>query len=79
MKGEVYGGVRIFLDDVQLPSPYPAQLPKVSEGSHVIKFVWTSGVLAGKELTQAFELKAGGHFLIQAVPENDAVTLRKIR
>ena len=79
MKGEAYAGVRIFVDDVQVALPYPAQLPRLSEGAHMIRFSWMSGALAGKELKQSFEVKSGGHLLIRAVPENDQVVVQKIR
>ena len=79
VKGEAYAGVRIFVDDVQVALPYPAQLPRLSEGAHMIRFSWMSGALAGKELKQSFEVKSGGHLLIRAVPENDQVVVQKIR
>ena len=79
VKGEAYAGVRIFVDDVQVALPYPAQLPRLSGGAHVIRFAWVSGPLAGKALTQSFDVKTGGHLLIRAVPENDQVVVQQIR
>jgi tRNA A-37 threonylcarbamoyl transferase component Bud32 len=79
IKGEVYTGVQILVDNHPLAGPYPAQIPKIVAGSHTVRFTWASGPFEGKDLKESFEVVAGGHFLIRAVPENEQVTVQQVR
>jgi eukaryotic-like serine/threonine-protein kinase len=78
VKGD-YTGVKMFLDDKAVPSPYPAQMPRVAAGSHAVRIEWVAGALAGKRLEQRIEMKPNGLIRIQAVPENDRIEVQQIR
>ncbi len=79
VKGDTYTGLRIFLDERPLPGPYPAQIPRIAAGTHVVRFSWLSGTLAGKELKQPIDTIANGHFLIRADPDNDKIVPQQVR
>jgi hypothetical protein len=79
VQGDVYAGVRIFVDERAVSGPYPAQLPRLAEGTHAVRFTWLTGPTAGKELKRSFEVTSGGHFLVRAVPANDQVDIQQTR
>ncbi len=79
VKGDLYTGVRIFVDEKPVAGPYPAQLPRLAAGAHAVRFTWVSGEFAGKELKQAFDATASGHFVIRAVPENEQIAVQQTR
>ena len=79
VKGENYAGVQIFVDGRQLPLPYPAQIPRIASGSHVIRFAWVSGSFAGKALAETFSVRPGEHVLVRAVPDDSHVVVQQIR
>ena len=78
MSGELYTGVKIYVDGSMLTGLYPPQ-PTLAEGSHTVRDTWISGPRAGKELTQSFESKADHHFFIRADPDNDHVVVQQVR
>jgi hypothetical protein len=79
VRGDAYTGVRISVDDRPISGPYPAQIPRIAEGTHTIQVSWISGPFAGKELKQTFDARAGGHFLIRAVAESAEITIQRAR
>jgi predicted Ser/Thr protein kinase len=79
IKGDVYNGVKEYLDNRPLSGPYPAQVPRIAAGKHKVHVTWAFGPMAGKNLTQTFEAKAGGHFLIRADPEHEQIVVQQVR
>jgi hypothetical protein len=79
VKGELYNGVQIFVDNRALSGSYPAQIQRIVAGPHTVRFTWTSGPFDGKDLKATFDIVAGGHFLIRAVPENEQVAVQQVR
>ena len=79
VRGDAYAGVRIEVDDRAIAGPYPAQIPQIAEGGHVVRFLWVAGPLAGKELKRPFDARAPGHFLIRALPEDAEISIQRVR
>ena len=79
VRGDAYAGVRIEVDDRAIAGPYPAQIPRIAEGAHVVRFLWVAGPLAGKELKRPFDARAPGHFLIRALPEDAEISIQRVR
>jgi hypothetical protein len=79
VKGEDYTGVRIFIGGRQLPGPYPAQIGQIAAGPHAVVFRWTSGPMAGREISKTVTLGARGHFLVRAVIDNGDILVQQLR
>jgi hypothetical protein len=76
---DAYEGCEILLDDVQLPTPYPAQIQELAAGDHELTFRWTSGQYNGKEFKATISSEAGGHYLIQGKPETEEASIQRVR
>jgi tRNA A-37 threonylcarbamoyl transferase component Bud32 len=76
---DAYEGCEILLNDILLPTPYPAPIPKLAAGTHRILFRWTTGKYAGKEVSSTFTTLEGHHFLIAADPESGKVNVQQAR
>ncbi len=74
-----YEGCEIELDGRKLPTPYPAQIPKIAAGEHQVVFRWVSGPYAGKEVSSAFSVEADHLFRVRGDPGSGQVTVQQIR
>jgi len=79
VKGEDYTGVRILVDGRQIPGPYPAQLGRVSAGTHQVVYRWVSGSSSGREIAKAVTFSARGHFLVRAIVDNADIVVQQLR
>jgi hypothetical protein len=79
VRGDDYAGVRILVDGRQIPGPYPAQVGRIAPGAHRVVYRWISGPAAGREVSDAIVLAAGGHFIIRAGLDNDKVAVQQLR
>lgn len=79
VRGDDYAGVRILVDGRQIPGPYPAQVGRIAPGAHRVVYRWVSGPAAGREVSDAVVLSAGGHFIIRAGLDNDKVAVQQLR
>ncbi|MBI2835025.1 MAG: serine/threonine protein kinase [Acidobacteria bacterium] len=79
VKGDVYEGLQILIDGRSVPGSYPAQLARITAVPHRITFRWSRGTLADKQLSQSIDLSGGRHFLIRAVPDDNQVSVQKVR
>jgi len=76
---DAYEGCEILLDNVQIPTPYPAQIQELAAGDHELTFRWTSGKYDGKEFKSTISSEAGGHYLIRGQPESEEATVQRVR
>ncbi len=76
---DAYEGCEILLNGTTLPTPYPAQVPKLAAGSQTLLFRWSAGKYAGLEFTATFSSDPGHHYLVAGDPERQAVAARQVR
>jgi serine/threonine protein kinase len=76
---DAYDGCEIQLDGKKLATPYPAQLPKLAAGDHVISFRWNSGKYAGKEFSSTFSGITGRHYRVRGEPQTEQISVQQIR
>ena len=58
-----------LLDSKTLPTPYPAQIPKLAAGKHRLVFRWSGGKYAGTEFSSNFMALENNHILITGDPK----------
>jgi len=76
---DAFEGCEIFVNDILLPAPYPAPVPKLAAGDHRIQFRWNAGKYAGKEVSATISTDAGHHYLITGNPETGKVDIQLAR
>ena len=76
---DAFEGCEILVNDILLPTPYPAPVPKLAAGDHRIQFRWNAGKYAGKEVSSTIKTGAGHHYLITGNPETGKVDIQQAR
>jgi serine/threonine protein kinase len=76
---DAYDGCEIQVDGKSLAAPYPAQLPKLAAGDHMITFRWGIGKYAGKEFSSTFAGLVGRHYRIRGEPQTGQIAVQQIK
>lgn len=76
---DAYTGCEIILNGIPVPSPYPAQIPKLAAGKHQLIFRWTSGKYSGKEFFSDITTQANHHYLVTGNPQTEKVIIQLAR
>ncbi len=73
LPNDAYDGCEILLDGRKLPTPYPAQIPKLAAGKHRLVFRWNGGKYSGTDFSSNFMVLENHHILITADPKSSQV------
>lgn len=76
---DAYEGCEILLNGKLLPTPYPAQIPKLVAGDNRVVFRWKSGKYAGKELTYILSSQENHLYRVRGEPESGGVVVQKVK
>jgi hypothetical protein len=77
--GGDYDGLQLELGGRPVPGPYPAQIRRIVQGTHQVSFRWVSGPNQGKRIQGSATLVDGSVFRIVGSPQNETVTVTKLR
>jgi serine/threonine-protein kinase len=69
LPNDAYSGCEILLDSKMLPTPYPAQIPKLAAGKHRLVFRWSGGKYSGTEFSSNFMALENNHILVTGDPK----------
>ncbi len=76
---DAFDGCEISLDGQSLPTPYPAQIPRLSAGEHRVTFRWASGKYAGKQFASSLSCQENHHYRVRGEPQNERIVIQQIR
>jgi serine/threonine protein kinase len=78
VSNNAYQNCSIAIDDMVLPPPYPAQIPKIAAGNHRIVFNWSGGTYEGVKITKSINVKARSILLIRGNPQAEEVQVQSL-
>lgn len=78
VSNNAYQNCTITIDDVALPPPYPAQVPKLAAGSHRMTFNWSAGTWEGVKLSKPIVVKGRSILLIRANPQAEEIQVQTL-
>ncbi len=76
---DAYNGCEILMDGTSVPSPYPAQIPKLAAAKHQVTFRWSAGKYSGKEFSSDISIQADHHYLVTGNPQTEKVIIQLVR
>jgi len=76
VSGNDYTGVRVLVDNRQVPGSGPFQMNQIAVGPHKVTYKWVSGPLNGREIEDTLTFAAGGVNRVRALPDTSKIDVQ---